>query len=236
MIKTAIGIIILQFVFIHANAQKSNQLIDFSTSVGKKLGSGSLSYIYNWQLGKNKKIQVGAGARFSSFFSRNKYFITAPAKLTSGSTGPTVIFKENINSNLDSLFLASSNVNSLNLTINIGYQITKKITAGFNIDALGITFGKNQKGKYINSNTVVNTSAKPTGFNLLLISDNDLGSLNSEFYAAYKLNSKWLAKAGYQFLFAEYTTATSVQQYPSPNDRFRYKSSALLLGVRYQLK
>lgn len=236
MKNTVIGILILQLVIVQAFAQKGNQLFDLSGSVGNAQGSGSLSYVYNWQVGKNKKFEIGAGVRFASFFSSNKYYITAPAKITSGSTGPAVFFKENISSNLDSLLLASSNSNSLNLSINLGYHITKKISAGFNIDAIGFTFGKNQNGKYINGNTIVNTLAKPTGFNLLLISDNDLGSLNSEFYFTYKFNSKWSVKTGYQFLFSEYTTATTVQQFPSPNDRFRYKSSSFLIGVRYQLK
>jgi hypothetical protein len=224
------------FLFVSHSAFAQRQQVDFSASIGGSQGSGSLGYIYNWQLGKKKKFEIGAGARFTSYFASNKYFITAPAKLTSGGTGPGVIFKENIPANLDSFLLASSNVNMLNFSINLGYHFTKKISAGFNIDAIGFSFGGEQAGKYVNGTTITNTTAKPSSFNALLISDNDRGSLNSELFGAYSFNSKWSVKAGLQFLFAEYTTATKVQQFPSANDRFRNKASAFLIGVRYTLK
>ncbi len=229
-------LLLLQIAFVNAYAQKTNQQLDVSASIGSSQGTGSLSYIYNWQLGKNKKFEIGAGARFTSYFGSNKYYITAPAIITSGSTGPGVFFKKNIEANLDSFLLASAQVNALNLSINIGYHLTKKVSVGFNIDAIGFSFGSKQNGKYVNGTSVVNTSATPTAFNILLVSDNDRGSLNSELYAAYNFNGQWAIKAGYQFLFTEYTTATKVQQFPEPNDRFRNKTSAFLIGVRYQLK
>ena len=79
------------------------------------------------------------------------------------------------------------------------------------------------------------TSASPTPFNILLVSDNDRGSLNSEFYGKYLLNEKWAVKLGAQFLFTEYTTQTKVQQFPQANDRFRNKPLLLCVGVRYKL-
>jgi hypothetical protein len=72
---------------------------------------------------------------------------------------------------------------------------------------------------------------KPTAFNVLLISDNDHGTLNSELYAKYYFNEDWGIKIGAQFLFTEYTTDTEVQQFPEPNDRFRNKSLMLAIGV-----
>lgn len=212
------------------------QLLDLSGSIGSSQGSVSASYIHNWHLGKKQKFSIGAGARFTSYLGSNQYFVTAPAKITSGSTGPGVLFKENINANLDSLLMASPSMNALNLSINLGYKITSKLTAGFNIDAIGFSFGGEKQAKYVNGTTVTNTTAKPTGFNALLISDNDLGTLNSELFATYSFNKKWSAKLGFKFLFTEYTTATNVQQVPEPNDRFRNKVSALLIGIRYQLR
>jgi hypothetical protein len=217
---------------------KSNkvQLLDLTGSIGSGQGTGSVSYIHNWQLGKKQKISIGAGARFTSYFGSNQYFITAPAEITSGSTGPGVLFRENITANLDSLLLASPSLNALNLSINIGYHITPRFFAGFNIDAIGFTFGGEKQAKYVNGTTVINTTAKPSGFNALLISDNDLGTLNSELFITYSFNKKWSAKLGYQFLFTEYTTASNVQQFPEPNDRFRNKVSAVAIGVRYNLR
>ena len=216
--------------------KKHSQLLDVTGSLGSGLGSVSGSYIYNWHLGKKQKFSIGAGARFTSFFGSNQYYISAPAKITSGSTGPGVLFQENITANIDSLLVASPSMNALNLSINLGYQITPKIAAGFNIDAVGFSFGGEQTAKYVNGTTLTNTTAKPTGFNALLISDNDLGTLNSEIFATYKFRKQWAVKLGYQFLFTEYTTATNVQVLPEPNDRFRLKSGALAIGIQYQFK
>jgi hypothetical protein len=237
-IKLTVLMVLILCAASHAQTKSKNraQLLDVTGSIGSGQGSASASYIYNWHLGKQQKFSIGAGARFTSYFGRNQYFVTAPAKLTSGSSSPFVLFKENIEANLDSLLVASPAVNALNLSINLGYKISSKLTAGFNIDAIGFTFGGDKAVKYINGTTIVNTTAKPTSFNALLISDNDLGSLNSELFITYSFNKKWSAKLGYQFLFAEYTTASNVQQFPEPNDRFRNKVSALAVGIRYQLQ
>ena len=186
-------------------------------------------------LGKKRNIEIGAGIRFTSYFAESKYFITAPARVTSGKTGPAVFFIENIKANIDSLLVPSSQVNALNLSVNFGYHISQKFYAGFNIDAAGFSFGAKQNVNYINGTTAVNSTAKPTAFNLLLVSDNDIGTLNSEFFVTYKVNQNWSVKAGYQFLFSEYRTVTNAQQIPEPNDRFRNKVSAFIFGVRYQL-
>jgi hypothetical protein len=105
----------------------------------------------------------------------------------------------------------------------------------FNIDAIGFSFGKDVKGNYINGAQGSMESANPAAFNLLLISDNDKGSLNSELFARYLLNDKWAVKGGIQFLFTEFTTDSEVQQFPEPNDRFRNKSLMFSAGVSYKL-
>ena len=219
-----------------AQQAKTTDQFDGTFSFGKYQGALSLHYSHLWKIGKSKKLAIGLGGRITSYLGANQYYITAPAKLTSGSTGPLVIFKENIDENIDTLLVKSPHVTMINVSIDIEYQFSSRFTAGFNIDAIGFSFGGKQPANYINGFTGKNTSAKPTGFNALLISDNDRGSLNSELFAKYKLNDKWSVKAGAQFLFTEYTTETEVQQYPEPNDRFRRKSLLLGLGVSYQIR
>ena len=212
---------------------KSREAI-FTTAIGSSEFSTVFAFQHLWLLGKKHKLGLGAGVRLTNYFGFNKYFITAPAELTSGKTGPGVFFTENIEENIDSVLFKNAQVNSLNLSINIQYAFTKKFAAGFNIDAIGFSFGGKKDATYFGNNgTGGATSAKPTGFNLLLISDNDKGSLNSEFYGKYMFNNKWAAKLGYQFLFVEYTTDTKVQTTPDgqTNDRFRNKSSGILLGI-----
>lgn len=227
---------LLNVSFFATAQQKSvDQRVELTGSVGSSQGSGALNYSYNWKLGKKKKFEIGTGVRFTSYFGSNQYFITAPAKITSGGTGPQVLFAENIETNLDSLLVSNPQVNMLNFTINLGYNVTPKWYAGFTIDAIGFSFGGEKGSRFISNNSGQAVSARPTGFNALLISDNDRGSLNSELFVRYQWNKKWAARLGYQFLFTEYTTATEVQRLPEPNDRFRNKVSAVLFGVSYNL-
>ena len=119
--------------------------------------------------------------------------------------------------------------------MNLRYRFNKKFLIGFNIDAIGFSFGSSKKGNYINGVEGGMTKAKPTSFNILLTSDNDRGSLNSEFYGKNALNNTWGLKLAAQFHFTEYTTDVKVQQNPEPNNRFRNKSLMIALGVTYQL-
>jgi hypothetical protein len=126
-------------------------------------------------------------------------------------------------------------VNAVSIFVTLGYNLSERLSFRFNIDAIGFSFGKSTTGNYINGVRGSRQSGSPTLFNLLLISDNDKGSLNSEFFARYLLNEKWGIKGGVQFLFTEYTTDSEIQQYPEPNDRFRNKSLMFSAGVSYKL-
>ncbi len=222
----------------------TNSIVAFSqtelngtAAVGNAESTFSVLYGKDWDLWKKKKFGVGVGVRFTSYVGANQYYTTAPAKLTSGQTGLSVIFTEDIVENIDTFLIKSPQVNSLNLMINLRYKVTDKFLIGFNIDAIGFSFGGNKDGTYFgNGGTVAATKAKPTSFNLLLISDNDLGTLNSEFFAQYNFNKKWSGKIGFQFLFTEYTTNTKVQTAPNgeKNDRFRNKAGQISIGTTYQ--
>ncbi|MEO7312080.1 MAG: hypothetical protein ABIX01_16880 [Chitinophagaceae bacterium] len=232
----------LMILSMQAHAQQNskanaNQFADFTIGIGSSQGSAALSYVHNWKLFKKQKWEAGLGARFTSYFGSNQYYRTAPAKLTSGKTGPGVFFADDIVQNLDSVLFAKAQVNAMNISLNFGYHFCSKFSLGFNIDAIGVSFGANKKGSYINGSTTAATTAKPTAFNLLLVSDNDLGSLNSELFAKYHFSQKWAIKAAFEFLFTEYKTNTKVQTTPDgqKNDRFRNKVSALAVGVSLQL-
>lgn len=217
-----------------------NRFADVTLGFGSSQVTAAASVVHNWKLGKREKWEAGLGVRFTGYFASDQYFKTAPAKLTSGKTGPAVLFADDIDANIDSVLFPKAQVNSLNLSFNFGYNVTSKLSVGFNIDAIGFSFGKKQPGTYYANNfaTGVPVSAKPTGFNLLLISDNDLGSLASEFFARYRWNDAWAVKLGFEFFFAEYTTSTKVQTTPGGdmNDRFRKKMPGVGIGVTYHFK
>ena len=129
--------------------------------------------------------------------------------------------------------------NSVNVTANLGYHLSSRWYAGFNIDVIGFTFGK-KTNAVLTSNgvTVTEPVAKPAAFNVLLTGDNDHGSLNSEFFLKYDLNQRWSVRGVYQFLFAEYKTTTVKQTAPDGtiNDRFRNKANNFGVGVSYKIK
>jgi hypothetical protein len=218
-------------------AQENNKAssLDIDLAIGSSQGAAAVSYHYNWYLGKNKKFIIGTGVRGTAYLGSNQYYVTAPAQLTSGATGPGVIFKENIPANMDSFLIAKPMVFSINGLINLGYKFNEKLSVSFNIDAIGFSFGGKKEGTYINGAQGLTESAKPTAFNVLLISDNDRGSLNSVLGARYALNDKLALKGGVHFLFTEFTTDTSVQTLPEANDRFRNKSLMFMLGVSLNL-
>jgi hypothetical protein len=239
-IRSFIVLLLLGFTFIptYSIAQANSSVAKF-TELGFGIGDseGSIALVFNYDkgLGKQHKIIIGAGARFTSYLGKNQYYATAPAKLTSGSTGPGVLFKENITANMDTFLIRSAQVSSLNLLVSVGYNLSEKLMLRFNIDVVGFSFGKSVTGNYINGSQGAMEQGSPTSINLLLISDNDKGSLNSELFVRYLVNDKWGVKAGVQFLFTEYTTDSEVQQLPETNDRFRNKSPMFSAGVSCKL-
>lgn len=217
-----------------AKGYKYNNNFDAAFAAGNQEFSTALSWVHFHGVGKKQKFKIGYGVRYTGYTGKNKNYITAPAKLTSGQTGPQVLFTDINAANYDTINFANSQHNAINLSINLQYSFTSKFELGFNIDAVGFTFGGSQTGKFISSaNTPafdVPQTAKPTTLNALLISDNDIGSLNSELYARYWITNKLAIRAGLSFLFTEYTTNNKLVQ---NNDRWRYKSLTPMLGITY---
>lgn len=206
----------------HAQESKTVNYANVTVAIGSNQSSISVDYFHLWKLGKSKKVEVGLGSRLTSYFGSSRYFSSAPASLAADEKKS------------DSLLLPSAQVNILNFAINLGYRITPKFSAGFNIDALGLSFGGKQDASYINGNQGEATSADPTSVNLLLIGNNDRGSLNSEFYVRYFFKEKLAVKMAYHYLFVEYTATSEVQQLPEVNDRFRNKASLFSVGITKQ--
>lgn len=215
---------------------------DGSISIGKMGSTAAFGIEKIHKLGSKKQFNFGYGARLTSYYSKNKAlkFRTAPAKLTSGKTSIVALFSEDINSQIDTLNFKNLQVNSINLFLDLGYNISPKISLGFNIDAIGFSFGKKQnaifeanisdsEGLNNNSKSII---AKPTALNLLLVSDSDIGSLNSEIYTRVNLNSKLALRAGACFQFIEYTAEENLA---FNNNRFRMKQLMPFLAISFKL-
>ena len=215
---------------------KSIDFAELSISAAKQKGSYALAYTRNWAPGAQRKFRFGVGLRYTGFLAKNQDYATAPATLTSKMQGPQVLFSKIYYENIDTLVLDNSNTHSLNVLVNLQYTFAGKLDLGFNIDALGYTYGRRQIGTFNAKSTGTNKydGARQTGratpFNALLVSDNDWGTLNSEIYLRYHLNPKWAVRAGATFLFSEYTADRNLA---FENDRFRTKALMGMIGISY---
>jgi hypothetical protein len=219
-LSAALAIFVVSYAQEKSPANGANQA-DLGFGIGSSQANITTSYQHDWKIGKKKNFSIGTGARFTSYFGKDIAFLSAPASLA------------NVESSTDTLLYPSPSVNALNVFINLGVTITPKLTAGFNIDVTGFSFGKNSNATFTGSGITQATTARPTGLNLLLVGNNDKGSLNSQFYLKYLVSQHVGIKVAYQYLFTEVATNTKVQVTPEQNDRFRNKASMGYLGITY---
>ncbi|WP_025761787.1 hypothetical protein [Dyadobacter tibetensis] len=216
----------------------SGQHLDFATTMGHHQGSTALAYVHSYKFGKNKRFDAGLGLRLTNSYGNNNRYITAgPARLTRSFTAPFLIFFAGQETqNWDTLTVRRPLVNALNITANLSYAFTARISAGFNIDLIGYSFGRKSPGTLQSQGILkMDPAVRPSNFNLLLTGDHDKGTLNSEFFLKYQFNSNWGLRAIYQFLFTEYKT-NSVEQIASDGTRiekFRNKANNFGLGISY---
>ncbi len=197
------------------------------------------SALQYWAIGKNKqKFKFGIGARYSASLGNNKLeYITARADLTSGKTGPGVFFADQVPGNIDTMSLNSTRIHALNLLLALRYDLDKKFAVEFNIDLAGLSFGKKKTATltYNEGKTHV-SNAYPTAGNLLLVSDNDLGSLNSEFMISYLHKKHMRFKIGPVFMFNEYELSSPVEYVNDAGkfiDATRYRNKSFQIGVGF---
>lgn len=239
-IKKLLMFLFSVITFITTHAQNKNVFADVTGAIGSSQGAVSASYVHNRKLWKRKKWEAGLGVRWTSYFGTKKDFVTAPAKLARSTTIPFVIvFAAQETQNWDTLTVQRPFINALNISANFGYNFSDRLYGGFNIDLIGVSFGRNTSSILTsNGATTTEASTKPSPFNLLLTGDNDKGTLNSEFFLKYRIDKRWSIKGVYQFLFAEYKTTSIKQTAPDGTlvNRFRNKVNALGIGVSYNFK
>ncbi|MCC5917349.1 MAG: hypothetical protein JJU02_08470 [Cryomorphaceae bacterium] len=195
---------------------------DLAIGMGDGIYSGALMWQRTHGISGSNKWRLGYGVRFSGFTGSNLTYITAPANLTSD------------DATIDTLGVNDPLSMGFNAVIVIEYQFSSKLKAGFNIDALGLGFGRQSASTFISSDndgsfTVAN-DASPTSFNLLLVGDNDIGQLKSEFYVGYAVSDRFWIRGGLDMTFSEYTTENTLAH---NNDRFRFKAMMFFLGLTY---
>lgn len=220
---------------------REQHYFDAAIAIGNKSFSGSLGWSHLHGIGKKKqRLNVGYGVRYTSFVAANKYYTTAPSKYTSTTQSLGTIFSETIQENIDTITTATALTHSLNLALYIQYTLSPKFDIGCNIDLFGLSFGPSKQFNIISSvydaGQAPVQQGSPTTLNLLLTSDNDIGSLNSEFFVRYRLTPKISLRGGYAFFFSEYSTDKdlSFDDGRIVNDRYRFKAPMGFVGVSFK--
>jgi hypothetical protein len=195
-------------------------------------GIGAVSNV-NLQLRKNfylfgrGRFIIAPGIRFGYATAQSVDYISAPFEIT----------KEP--KNVDTLRIGGSAIATANISLNLAYQFTEKLSLGFDIDLFGLSFGGSQTGTWIPgeassqamSTPIANVKLDPTSNNILLGGDNDRGTLASGLNLSYLLTDNFGIKAGLGFLFTEYTS--EIDYGAANNDRWRAKTMQFSVGANY---
>jgi hypothetical protein len=242
--KNLIFILFLSVISFHISAQgldKSYKTIDLALGGGGSGFSPALSFTQMFGVGKSNRFKIGYGVRVTSYFGGAADFRTAPAKFTSGNSSFSALFSDDIIANIDTFRVKSFQTHALNISLNLQYALSKKLEIGFNIDATGKTWGstvtgdlisKKNKRKFQDGSTT--SSSNPETWNFLLISDSDIGSLNSEIYGRYWVTNKIGIRAGASFQFVELTTDKKIEINGSVNNTWRNKSLMPMVAFSYK--
>ncbi len=178
----------------------------------------SPSYFQTWHLGKKRAIQLSYGVRHSHYFGKDRQHLSAPPEFY-GDEEAT-----------DSVFVSDPKMGNIVLFIGASYLIKNRVELGFNIDAVGYTFGGDRDGIFTSSGVETPVTVNPGSISALLVGANDIGMVKVEIFAGYKFNRKWSARLGIMNLFTEYRTPTEIQV---GNTRFRAESRMPHLSVTY---
>ena len=242
--KKVILYVLLSVITLNLAAQgldKTYKTLDLAVGGGGGGFSPALSFTQSWGLGKSNRFKIGYVVRVTSYFGGKADFRTAPARFTSGESSFSALFADDIMANIDTFSVKSFQTNALNIGIILQYALSNKLEIGVNIDATGKTWGgtvsgdlisKKNKRKFQDGST--SSSANPETFNFLLVSDSDIGSLNSEVYVRYWVTNKIGIRAGISHQFAELTTEKKVEINGRLNDTWRLKTTMPIFAVSYK--
>lgn len=206
----------------------------YRANAGASIGAGATMFTIGAEREFNvisKKFHINPGVRLSVFNGNDLEYITAPAKYTVN------------DDQVDTMTFGTVQNNFANLYVRLGYDFTEKLSLSFDIDVVGVSFGSEQNYSDFRQGAALRAQpqtalghvekASPTTLNLLLVGDNDLGSLNSTLNISYDVTKRLGIDLGAGLVFTEYTIVTN-RGYDG-NDRFRNKNLMGYLGISYLL-
>lgn len=225
-----------QEFYFHPKGYRYNNYFELSGIVGSNQYGGFASWSHFHGIGKKKqRFKLGYGARITSYFGQNKDYYTAPSKLTRGMNGIASVFSDKIVENFDTLRIRNAQTNSLNIFFTLQYTFFDRLDIGGTLELVGLSFGGKVTAQYYSSKNEPGTyslvqSAAPTGYNVLLTGDNNIGNLNYDVYVRFWISNQWAVRASVYFSHTEYTTQNNLRL---ENDRFRNRFIGASLGVTF---
>ncbi|MFY7910938.1 MAG: hypothetical protein ACOVO2_15335 [Emticicia sp.] len=182
-------------------------------SLGAAFNSGKIIPTFSFgeqlHIGHNYRLAIGSGIRATIFSAKGSTFTGLKSPYLSTTVTP----------------LVSENMFILNAPISAEYQ-GDKIVAGFNIDLIGLTFGRSKDSLAFNNyrGSTDNLSVKPTQFNFALGS---AGSTNSEIYVGFRIREEITIKAGVSFLFTKLNLRSTTNEQITKLGDFGHSMNAI---------
>ncbi len=211
--------------------------VDLSIS-GGQIYTTAVAYRKLYNIEFLEGLRFGWVTRLTHANKSGAAYETAPADIRRRkSDWLSGITASEIPNNIDTLKVENTQATFAAIGYALEYQASQRWILGHSLDVFGFTFGPESDALYTpNPNRGSSTSpavvkAKPSNTNLFLFGDNDIGSLNSEFYVTYSLNDNYSLRGGLAYTFVEYKTDRKLD---FDNDRFRIQATGLLIALNYR--
>ena len=224
-------LVILCFWGMHLVAQtaeivelKNKMLLEevgLSGAIGSNFFAPSLFYQHSWRLGAKQRWDLTYGARVTSYFGSDIHHASAPPAYYGD---PTLE---------DSVFVVSPRMSNVAIYVGATYSIKNKVPIGFNIDAIGYTFGGDLEGIYTGDGISTPVTVNPGSITALLVGPNDIGMLKAEFFVGYRINNNFTVRAGINNMYTEVRTPTELQV---GNTRYRAENMGGLISLVYMIR
>ncbi|AQG78465.1 hypothetical protein [Spirosoma montaniterrae] len=223
--------------------------IDLGMGYTKDNYNPSFAYYQLLNLGEKKRFSVGWTFRFAPYYGDNLNFYTAPARLTREKSGFSALAAPLVERNIDTVrfdFITATSANlGIRVQVNLGI-----VDIGASADLLGITYGRWRTATYRSSTGLFQPDSSgsvpqpfrgannqqrgyPTRFNVRMLGDNDIGTLNTEVYARLKITQNIKLKLGYQWLTVGVTMQN--RDVVSDNNRFRHRAGLAYAALTFPL-
>ena len=203
---------------------RNRQLLEetgLSLAVGGNFFAPSLFYQHSWRLGAKQRWDLTYGARITSYFGSDIHHASAP---------PAYYGDPSLE---DSVFVVSPRMSNVAIYIGATYSIRNKVPIGFNIDAIGYTFGGDLEGVYTGDGVSTPVTVNPGSITALLVGANDIGMLKAEFFVGYRINNFFTVRAGINNMYTEVRTPTELQV---GNTRYRAENMGGLISIVYTIR